>query len=100
MIEKGDAAVFRCSLFGRASDRWLEVPAWMFDRALSTNWHITAAPHVGIAALVVLATLLRDIDNPSQLQGMGAALGSHDTNRGDAHAAQGKHPVSTAGQAA
>ena len=59
VIEKGDAAVFRCSLSGEASDRWLEVPAWMFDRALSASWRITAAPHVDLAVLGALASFFR-----------------------------------------
>jgi hypothetical protein len=65
----------------------LEVPAWMFDRAPSASWRITTAPHVDLAALGALATLLRDTGAPSQSQEMGAALGSHDANRGDVHVA-------------
>ena len=51
------------------------------------SWRITTAPHVDLAPLGVLATLLRDAGAPSQLQEMGAASGSHDANRGDVHAA-------------
>src|SRR5258707_9090059 len=29
-VEKAGREVFRCSLSGRASGRWLEIPAWMF----------------------------------------------------------------------
>ena len=32
-VDKADGVVFRCTLSGSAADRWLEVPAWMFDRA-------------------------------------------------------------------
>jgi hypothetical protein len=32
-IEKVDGVVFRCTLSSSAADRWLEVPAWMFDRS-------------------------------------------------------------------
>jgi hypothetical protein len=32
VIEKSEDVVFRCSLSGSDADRWLEVPAWMFDR--------------------------------------------------------------------
>lgn len=48
VIEKGDVAVFRCSFFlGRASDRWLDIPAWMFARVVSANWRIAARqPHI------------------------------------------------------
>lgn len=82
VIEKGDASVFRCSISGQALDQWLEVPAWMFDRVPSASWRITTAPHVDLAALCALATLLRDTSAPSQSQEMGAALGSHDADRG------------------
>jgi hypothetical protein len=34
-VDKADGVVFRCTLSGSAADRWLEVPAWMFDRARS-----------------------------------------------------------------
>ena len=88
VIDKNEAAVFRCSLSGRGSDRRLEVPAWMFDRVPSTSWRITVAPHVDLAALGALGTLLRDTGASSQSREMGAALGSHDANRGDVHAAQ------------
>ena len=88
VIERGDTAILRCSLSGRVSDRWLEVPAWMFDRAISASWHITTAPCVGLAVLDALAKLLQDTDAPSQSRVTGAASVSHDTNRGDVHAAQ------------
>ena len=32
VVDKTDDVVFRCTLNGSAADRWLEVPAWMFDR--------------------------------------------------------------------
>jgi hypothetical protein len=60
VIEKGDAAIFRCSLSGRATDRWLEVPAWMFDRVVSANWRIAAVASVDLVVLGALAELLRD----------------------------------------
>ena len=88
VVEKKDAAVFRCTLSGPGSDRWLEVPAWMFDRVPSASWRITDAPHVDLAALGALATLLRGTVAPSQSHEMGAALGSHEANRRDVHAAQ------------
>src|SRR3982075_4705216 len=92
VVEKAGREVFRCSLSGRASGQWLEIPAWMFDRAARAAWRVGAAPYVGIAVLTALATLLRDVTSvsgaPSQLQDSSAALGSHDANRGgDVHAA-------------
>lgn len=35
--QKASQPAFRCSLTGIASDRWLEMPAWMFDRATSQS---------------------------------------------------------------
>ena len=32
-IDKSDSIVFRCNLSGSDTDRWLEIPAWMFDRS-------------------------------------------------------------------
>ena len=50
-----------------------------------------AARYVEIAVLTALATLLQDVTSvsgaPSQLRDSSAALGSHDANRGDVHAA-------------
>src|SRR6202790_1765542 len=87
VVEKAGREVFRCSLSGRASARWLEIPAWMFDRAAGAAWRVGAAPYVDIAVLTALATLLQDVTSvsgaPSQLRDSSAALGSHDANRGD-----------------
>ncbi|CDX24945.1 conserved hypothetical protein [Mesorhizobium plurifarium] len=88
MIKKGDVTIFRCSLSGQASNRWLEVPAWMFDRSAGVSWRITAAAQVDLAVLVALAELLHDTGVPSQSQKIGAASDSHDSNRGEVHAAQ------------
>jgi len=44
-IDKADGIVFRCTLSGSAADRWLEVPAWMFDRARCLDPpRLTASP--------------------------------------------------------
>ena len=51
VVEKAGREVFRCSLSGRASARWLEIPAWMFDRAAGAAWRVGAAPYVDIAVL-------------------------------------------------
>src|SRR6202171_574528 len=72
VVEKVGRQVFRCSLSGRASGRWLEIPAWMFDRAARAAWRVGAAPDVEIAVLTALATLLQDVTSvsgaPSQLR--------------------------------
>ena len=41
-VDKAGYVVFRCTLDGSQADRWLEVPAWMFDR--------TACPDPGLLA--------------------------------------------------
>src|ERR1700737_1639670 len=91
VVEKAGGEVFRCSLSGRATGRWLEIPAWMFDRAARAPGRVGAPPHVDIAVLSAFATLLQDVTSvsgaPSQLRDSSAALGSHDANRGDVHAA-------------
>src|ERR1700736_3510430 len=65
VVEKAGREVFRCSLSGRASGRWLEIPAWMFDRAARAAWRVGAAPYVEIAVLTALATLLQDVTSVS-----------------------------------
>jgi hypothetical protein len=60
VIERAGEEVFRCSLSDAVSDRWLEVPAWMFDRAVSATWRVGAVVHADFAALGALSTLLRD----------------------------------------
>jgi NAD(P)-dependent dehydrogenase (short-subunit alcohol dehydrogenase family) len=65
VVEKAGREIFRCSLSGRATGRWLEIPAWMFDRAARAAWRVGAAPYVGIAVLTALATLLQDVTSVS-----------------------------------
>src|SRR5438552_19155026 len=57
-IERSSDTVFRCSLSGSDADRWLEVPAWMFDRSACAKVQVADA-HVDLAALTHLAALLR-----------------------------------------
>lgn len=71
VIEKHDVVAFRCSLSGRSSHRWLGGPAWMFDRAASSNWRSTTVPRVDLAVLGALARLLHDTRTSSQPQGIG-----------------------------
>ena len=59
VVEKADGVVFRCTLSGSAADRWLEVPAWMFDRATCPHPpRLTASPFVSMDALSTLSDLL------------------------------------------
>ena len=64
-IDKADGIVFRCTLSGSDADRWLEVPAWMFDRARCLDPpRLTASPFVSMDALSVLSDLLRQALKP------------------------------------
>jgi hypothetical protein len=89
-VEKADGVVFRCTLSGSAADRWLEVPAWMFDRAACPHPpRLTASPFVSMDALSMLSDLLRRaLKSPlssSNAPHSGASKSSHDQNRGEAH---------------
>src|SRR5262249_54180096 len=55
VIDKAGAKTCRCSLSGLASGRWLEVPAWMFDRAACGKCRTGAVAHVDMTALCLLA---------------------------------------------
>src|ERR1700737_2418697 len=61
------------------------------ERAARAAWRVVSAPYVDIAVLSALATLLQELTSvsgaPSQLRDSSAALGSHDANRGEGHAA-------------
>ncbi|MGY3619217.1 hypothetical protein ACVJGD_005413 [Bradyrhizobium sp. USDA 10063] len=88
-VEKADDVAFRCSLDGSQADRWLEVPAWMFDRAACPDAEpLTAQPFVGIDALAALSALL-DLAlkdrTPSAALLSGASRASHEQNRGETH---------------
>ncbi len=77
----------RCTLSGSAADRWLEVPAWMFDRARCLDLpRLTASPFVSKDALSVLSDLLRQASlSSSNAPHSGASSSSHDQNWGEAH---------------
>ena len=50
-VDKVGNVVFRCTLDGSQADRWLEVPAWMFDRTACPDAELlTAQPFVCIDA--------------------------------------------------
>lgn len=90
-VDKADDVVFRCTLDGSRSDRWLEVPAWMFDRTACPDAQLlTAQPFVSIDALSGLSALL-DLAlkdrTPSAALLSGASRVSHDSNRGESHVA-------------
>src|SRR5215469_1946813 len=49
----------KASLFtnGSDADRWLEVPAWMFDRSACAKVRVSNDAHVDLAAIVTLTAL-------------------------------------------
>jgi hypothetical protein len=91
-VEKVDGTVLRCSRDGQARERWLELPAWMFDRAMCLPMRIVRDPFVEFAALAQLRELLAEAagwngrSSSSKTQVSGAASGACDQNRGDDHA--------------
>ena len=59
MIDKLDGVVFRCTLEGFEAARWMEIPAWMFDRAAcGREPSLLAEPFVSMVALDALCVLL------------------------------------------
>ncbi|QXX76487.1 hypothetical protein MHY1_p00009 (plasmid) [Methylovirgula sp. HY1] len=89
-VEKVDGVVFRCTLNGSGADRWLEVPAWMFERASCPDHaRLTATPFIDMTALSALADLLRQVLKDwaasSNAPLSGASESSHDQNRREAH---------------
>lgn len=58
----------------------------MFDRSLNARWHTMPFPHVELASLHALTTLLEEAGASSQSAAMGAALVSHEASRRDVHA--------------
>jgi len=57
-IERIGGTVLRCSSGSGASERSLEVPAWMFDRATCIATRVTSDPVVEFRALKALQELL------------------------------------------
>jgi hypothetical protein len=93
-IDKADGVVFRCSLSGSDAGRWLEVPAWMFDRSACARARIATDAYADLAALTTLATLLRHTLNvhfaSSNAPVSGASKLSRDQNRGEVYATPDK----------
>lgn len=88
-IDKSDIIVFRCSLSGSGTDRWLEVPAWMFDRSACARMREGDDAHTDLAALGALAALLRQVLSgrlaSSNAPHLSASILSRDQNRGEVH---------------
>jgi dTDP-4-dehydrorhamnose reductase len=89
-IDKSDGVVFRGSLSGSDAGRWLEVPAWMFDRSACAKVRVVADAHADLAALTTLAELLRHVLNDRFASSNAALSGlsslSRDQNRREVHA--------------
>ena len=87
VIEKSSGAVLRCSERG-SGERWLELPAWMFDRAACLAVEIAVRPRVDMAVLSALGALLAAAGRPPSSNDpvRGAAGEACDQNRGGAHA--------------
>lgn len=89
-IEKADGVVFRCTVSGSDADRWLEVPAWMFERAAYPDHaQLSASPFIDMTALSALSDLLRQVlkDRAASSNAplSGASESSHDENRREVH---------------
>jgi len=81
------SSVFRCTLDGSESERHLEIPAWMFDRAACAgDGRFALDPFVSLEALNVLSVLLNQLLKtvaPSlNVQYPGACGNSQEKNQG------------------
>ena len=89
-IERPDGVVFRCTVSGSDADRWLELPAWMFDRSACAKMRLATDAHADLSALATLGALLRDVLNDrsaaSDALDSGVSGLSRDQNRGEGHA--------------
>jgi hypothetical protein len=58
-IKRPDGVVFRCELEVSEANRWLEIPAWMFDRTACARVRLAAHAHADLSALIALGALLQ-----------------------------------------
>lgn len=93
VIEKAADVVVRCSLDEAGLDRWLELPAWMLDRAACVLMRLAAHPRVDVAWLAALQALLTEASNArscgcasSNTPVLGTGRNACDQKPGDAHA--------------
>jgi hypothetical protein len=100
-VERRGDIVFRCDLKASDSERWLEIPAWMFDRSACAKVRLEADPHISLAAL---AALLRNVLNKNSPASEAVASGvsplSGDRNRRESHAKPEQTEVGTPQRAA
>ena len=87
VVEKASGDAARCSRGGEEADRLLELPTWMFDRAVCAPMRMDTRPWVDVATLEALTTLLAEAvvtaAAPSNAPVSGAQTVSGDENRGD-----------------
>ena len=92
VIEKADGIVLRCSRDGRVTGRWLELPVWMFDRAVCLPMQVARHPRADFVALSALSALLAETvgcdgrTSSSNTPVSGSAREPCDQNPGDVHA--------------
>jgi hypothetical protein len=89
-IGKADGYVFRCTLNGSDAERWLEVPAWMFERtACPDQPRLVTLPFISMSALTALSDLLgpfsKNLSAKSDALPSDASGSSRDQNRREAH---------------
>src|SRR6516164_3976132 len=98
-IERPGGVVFRCDLTASDANRWLEIPAWMFDRSACAKVRLAVEPHTNLSALVMLGALLRDVRNKRSTASDAADSGlsplSGDQNQGETHATPEQTEVGT-----
>jgi hypothetical protein len=98
VIERPDGIAFRCDLNASEASRWLEIPAWMFDRSACAKVRLAAEPHTDLSALVMLVALLWDVRNARSAAPDAPASGvclSGDRNRREHHATPEQTEVGT-----
>jgi len=103
-LERPDGVVFRCDLTASDANRWLEIPAWMFNRSACAGIRLAAEPQADVSALVMLGALLQDVRNKrsaaSDPPDSGVSPLPSDQNRGEAHATPEQTEVGTLPRAA
>jgi hypothetical protein len=72
-IDKSGGIVFRCNLSGAGTDRWLEVPAWMFDRSACVRVRLVADAHINLTGSLLFVLLTAD--GGGSLQVLSSSLG-------------------------
>jgi hypothetical protein len=91
VIERAAGRVVRCRLTEAGSDRWLELPAWMLDRAACVPMRVAAQPRVDVGSLAALQALLTEASNAgsccaaSNARVLGTGRNVCDQKPGDAH---------------